>query len=86
VVDVVDEPDDDAALLCFDQGVGDELGRLVVQADVVERELQRPFRGAHKLGDFACDVDGGLAAVAVRPELDHALAARSEALNARFAA
>ena len=86
MVDVVDEPDDDAALLRVDQGLGDERRCLVVEADVVERELQRSFGGAQELGNFACDVGGGLAAVAVRPELDHALAARREALNARFAA
>ena len=86
MVDVVDEPDDDAALLRLDQGLGDERGCLVVEADVVERELECPLGGAQELGDLACDVGGGLAAVAVRPELDHALAARNEALNARFAA
>ena len=48
VVDVVDEPDDDAALLRVDQRRGDELGRLVVQADVVERELQRLLCGARE--------------------------------------
>jgi len=41
---------------------------------------------SYALRDLACDVGGGLAAVAVRPEIDHAFAARSEALYARFAA
>ena len=59
---------------------------VVVQADVVERELEAPFRAAEELGDLVRDVDGGLAAVAVEPELDQPAAARSEALYARFAA
>ena len=86
MVDVVDEPDGDAAFLRFDQCLGDKRGRLVVQADVVERELECPLSSAQELGDLARDIDGGLAAVAVRPEVDHAFAARREALNARFAA
>ena len=86
MVDVVDEPDRDAALLCADERARDDLGSLVVETDVVERELERPLGCVQELGDLACNVGGGLAAVAVRPELDHALAARREALNARFAA
>ena len=68
MVDVVDEPDDDTALLRLDQSIGDKRGRLVVEADVVERELQRTLGGAQELGNLACDVGGGLAAVAVGPE------------------
>ena len=72
MVDVVDEPHGDAALLRRDQRAGDDLRRLVVEPDVVERELEARLRGAEELGDLVCDVDGGLAAVAVEPELDHA--------------
>ena len=80
MVDVVDEPYGDAALLRAEQGAGDDLRRLVVEPDVVERELEALLRRAEELGDLVCDVDGGLAAVAVEPEVDHAAAARSEAL------
>ena len=80
MVDVVDEPHGDAALLGSEQRAGDDLRRVVVQPDVVERELQARPRGAEEFGHLVCDVDGGLAAVAVEPELDQAEAARSEAL------
>ncbi len=80
MVDVVDEPHGDAALLRAEQRAGDDLRRVVVEPDVVERELEARLRGAEELGDLVCDVEGGLAAVAVEPELDQAEAARSEAL------
>ena len=80
MVDVVDEPHGDAALLRGEQRAGDDLRRVVVEPDVVERELEARLRGAEELGDLVCDVDGGLPAVAVEPELDQAEAARSEAL------
>ncbi len=51
-----------------------------------KRELERLFGGVHELGHLARDVLRALAAVPVRAELDQALAARSDALNARFAA
>jgi len=37
-------------------------------------------RRAEELGHLIRDVDGGLAAVAVEPKLDHPVGARSEAL------
>ena len=80
MVDVVDEPHGDAALLRAKQGAGDDLRCVVVEPDVVERELEARLRSAEELGDLVCDVEGGLAAVAVEPELDQAEAARSEAL------
>ena len=86
MVDVVDEPHLDAALLRANERLLDDLRRVVVEPDVVERELEARPRGAEELGDLLCDVDGGLAAVAVEPELDQAEAARCEALYARFAA
>ena len=80
VVDVVDEPHGDAARLCREQRAGDDVRCVVVEPDVVERELEARLRGAQELGDLVCDVESGLAAVAVEPKLDQAEAARSEAL------
>ncbi len=86
MVDVVDEPHGDAARLRIDQRPLEDLGRVVVQPDVVERELEARPGGAEELRDLVCDLDRGLPAVAVEPELDQPAAARSCALYARFAA
>ena len=86
VVDVVDEPHRDAALLRADERLRDDLRRVVVQPDVVERQLEARAGGAEELGDLVRDVDGALPAVAVEPEVDQPAAARSCALYARFAA
>ena len=80
MVDVVDEPHGDAALLRVGQRRLDDLGGLVVQANVVERELEARSGGAEELRHLLCDLDRGLAAVAVEPELDQPAAARSCAL------
>jgi len=80
MVDVVDEPDKDAALLRVDQGLGDERGCLVVEADVVERQLEARAGAAEELGDLVRDIDGALPAVAVEPEVDQPAAARNCAL------
>ncbi len=65
MVDVVDEPHRDASVLgAVDRSLEDLRG-LVVQPDVVERELEALLRSAEELGHLVCDVDGGLAAVAV---------------------
>ena len=77
VVDVVDEPHRDAALLRADERSLDDLGRLVVESDVVERELEARACGAEELGDLVRDVDGALPAVAVEPEVDQPAAARN---------
>ena len=41
LVDVVDEPDVDASLVRGDERAIDDVGRVVVETDVVERELER---------------------------------------------
>jgi hypothetical protein len=74
VVDVVDEPDGDAAAVGVEQRVLDDLGGVVVEANVVEGQIETPLGGAQELGHLTSDVDGGLAAVAVRSDLDHACA------------
>ena len=86
MVDVVDEPDGDASILGAEQRSLDDLRRVVVQPDVVERQLEALLRGSEELGYLVRDVHGGLAAVAVEAKLDHPAAARSAALWARFAA
>ena len=81
MVDVVDEPDGDASILGAEERSLDDLRRLVVQSDVVERQLEALLRGSEELGYLVRDVDRGLAAVAVEAKLDHpAAAARSAAL------
>ena len=52
MVDVVDEPDRDAALLRGDERLLDELRRLVVEPDVVERELEGPLGGSQERRDL----------------------------------
>ena len=47
LVDVVDEPNVNAALVRADERIADDVARLILQPDVVERELER----------LACDVD-----------------------------
>ena len=86
MVDVVDQTHGDPAILRREQRAGDDLRRVVVEPDVVERELEARLRAAEELGDLVRDLDRGLPAVAVEPELDQPAAARSDALYARFAA
>ena len=57
MVDVVDQPDRDAALLRADERLLDDLRRVVVQSDVVERQLEARASGAEELGDLVRDVD-----------------------------
>ena len=85
MVDVVDEPDGDAAYLRADERLRDDLGRLVVEPDIVEREVEALLRLPEKRRHLVRHVDGRLASVAVEAELDQPAAARSDALWARFA-
>ena len=86
MVDVVREADGDAAFGGTDQRVLDDLGDRRGEAQVVEREVERPLRGSEELGDCVRDLVRGLAAVAERARLDQDAAARCAALCARFAA
>ncbi len=45
-----------AALVRADESAVDDVLRLVVQADVVERELERLARAVDERRDLACDV------------------------------
>jgi hypothetical protein len=81
VVDVVGEPDRNAAL---DRGVDrvlDDGGDRRWQVDVVDRDLERVLRGPDEVGQRVRDIVGRLAAVRQRPDVD-----RIAALCARFAA
>ena len=70
LVHVVDEPDVDAALVRTDECAADDVARLVVQPDVVERELERLARAVDERRDLARDVQRRLAAVGERVNLD----------------
>jgi hypothetical protein len=48
----------------------DHLGRVGVEADVVEGELERLARLVDERGDLVCDVERGLPAVGERVYLD----------------
>ena len=62
-VEVVDQADVDAALVRTDQGPAYDVRCLVVEPDVVQRELERLFRGRDEVGDHARDVQRLLSAV-----------------------
>jgi hypothetical protein len=72
LVDVVDKPDVNAALVRADEGSADDVPRLVVQPDVVERELERLACPADERRDLARDVQRCLAAVGEGVNLDQA--------------
>jgi len=70
LVNVVDEPDVNAALVRADEGGADDVARFVVQPDVVERELERLACAVDERRDLARDVRRGLAAVGERMNVD----------------
>jgi hypothetical protein len=70
LVDVVDETDVDAALVRADECAADDLRRVVLQPDVVERELERLPRPVDEGRDPARDVQRRLPAVRERVDLD----------------
>ncbi len=80
VVDVVGKPHAHATLVRADERVLDDLPGLVLEPDVVEREVERLARRVQELGHLVGDVDRALTAVAVEADLQHYLAARSDAL------
>jgi hypothetical protein len=82
VVEVVREPDGDAALLGVEQRAADDLDQLRRQVQVVDRDLERLLRGAAELGERVGGLLGRLAAVRQRVDFD----ARRSALCALFAA
>jgi hypothetical protein len=81
VVDVVDEPHRDAALVGARERALDDRGEVGRQVDVVDRDLERLLRGPEEVGERVRDLVGLLAAVGQRADFD-----RSSALCARLAA
>jgi hypothetical protein len=86
-LEVVGEPDRDAARGRVDEcGAQDGAGR-IREPEVVDRYLERVLRRCQPGGKRLGDLLGGLAPVGEGADLDQeALAARSAALWARFAA
>ena len=72
VADVVDDPHRDAARVRRADRAADDLRGLVEQVEVVVRQVERALRAREEFGDRLRDLDGGLAALAVRAELDQA--------------
>ena len=83
MVDVVREPDRDAALRRADESVSDGVADGTGEPEVVERDVERLLRALQELDDAVRDLVGGLAAVGERSDVDQVFA-RSEALYARF--
>ncbi len=86
MIDVVGEPDGDAALGRGGERALDAVGDRAAEADVVERQVERPLGRGEERVELVRDVGRRLAAVGQRPELDQARLAFSEALYARLAA
>ena len=62
-VEVVEKPDVHAPVLRADERVADDVGGVVVQPQVVERQLERVFRRRDEIRDLVRDVERRLAAV-----------------------
>jgi hypothetical protein len=86
VVDVVREPDRDAALRRGDERALDDLPQVVRQVKVVDRDLQRLLRAADEVRERVRRALRGLRAVGERVDVDQDAFARISALCARFAA
>jgi hypothetical protein len=72
-------------LVRADERAANDVGGLVVQAQVVQRELERLPRLGEKRCDQACDLERRLAALGQGVNLDQGCCfARSDALYARF--
>jgi hypothetical protein len=63
-----------------DERVADDVGCVVLQADVVERDLERPLGPVEERAELARDVERLLPAVGERVELDQGCLALSDAL------
>jgi hypothetical protein len=63
VVDVEGEPDGDPALPGIEERARNELGRLLLQVEVVESEVERLLRAREEAGRELGDLERGLASV-----------------------
>jgi len=70
MVDVEGEPHLDPAALRLEEGVGDEPRRLLLQVEVVEREVERRLRAREEAGRVLGDLERGLTSVLQRAQLD----------------
>jgi hypothetical protein len=87
LIEVVEESHADAALGRRAQRAEDDRLGVVVQVDIVDRDVERPLRALDERREETRDLDRRLAAVAERSKLDQAEAcARIFALCSRFAA
>jgi predicted RNA-binding protein associated with RNAse of E/G family len=85
VVDVVREPDGDAALRRGDERALDDRLQVVREVEVVDRDLERALRAGEVVGERVRGALGRLRAVRERLELDQDASARIRALWTRFA-
>jgi hypothetical protein len=86
LVEVVGEPDIDAARCSVRERTANDRGQRVRQPDVVDRDLECALRLRDPVREQVRDLLRRLAAVGERAELYRAAFARSSALCARFAA
>jgi hypothetical protein len=86
VVDVVCEPDGDAALRGSDERALDDQLQVVGKMEVVDGDLERCRRGADEVRERAGRALRGLRSVGERLDVDQDAFARCSALYARFAA
>ncbi len=70
MVDVEREPDGDSAALRLEQRVRDEPGRLLLEVEVVEREVQSLARVGEEAGREPADLERGLASVRQGADVD----------------
>jgi hypothetical protein len=80
VILVEREPDRDALLRRALDRPRDEALGLVRKPEVVDGDLDRPLGGGDEVGERVRDLDGSLAAVGERPELDQPACDRMRAL------
>lgn len=86
VVDVVREPNGDAALRRSDERALDDVLQVVREMEVVDGDLERRRRGADEVRECAGRALRRLRAVGERLDVDQDALARCSALCARFAA
>jgi hypothetical protein len=70
MVDVEGEPHRDAALLSVEQGGRDELCGLLLEVEVVEREVEALLRSAQEAGDELGDLERALTPVRQGADVD----------------
>jgi hypothetical protein len=78
MVEVIRQPDCDAARVGVAQRAADDRGEIVRQMQVVDRDVERVLRGADESGERVRGLGGRLAAVGQRADFDR--------LYSRFAA